>query len=249
MNGIQKNHQLVRGKETSQYQRQERTKANMANGFDSEVKTNDKLSDEAKSLLKELQQKYRNMDIFVADYSSDAEAQKYLSRGTKQFSAVIEPELLERMAHDDKEKEKYLGIIDDATKKISEMKDKLEEAASKNPTGEGKIKSIGFSVSDDGKVDFFAELEKSSEAQRERIEKHREEQKAEKRAEKNNKPEAAQSKLNRRGDISGQAPQKVRSTFVQGKDPEELMKNIEKVDWNSIRTQKVWSENRFDFGV
>ena len=58
------------------------------------------LSDKAKELLKELQQKYGDMDFFVANYSSDAEAQSYLSRGTKAYSVLIDPETLEAMAAD-----------------------------------------------------------------------------------------------------------------------------------------------------
>ena len=57
-----------------------------------------------------MQKKYGDMDFFVADYSSDDEAQRYLSRGSKEYSVLIEPELLEKMAADESVKEKYLGI-------------------------------------------------------------------------------------------------------------------------------------------
>ena len=56
------------------------------------------LSQGAKELLNEMQKKYGDMDFFVADYSSDDEAQRYLSRGSKEYSVLIEPELLEKMA-------------------------------------------------------------------------------------------------------------------------------------------------------
>ena len=68
------------------------------------------LSQGAKDLLNEMQKKYGDMDFFVADYSSDDEAQRYLSRGSKEYSVLIEPELLEKMAADESVKEKYLGI-------------------------------------------------------------------------------------------------------------------------------------------
>lgn len=70
------------------------------------------LSQGAKDLLNEMQKKYGDMDFFVADYSSDDEAQRYLSRGSKEYSVLIEPELLEKMAADESVKEKYLGIIE-----------------------------------------------------------------------------------------------------------------------------------------
>ena len=83
------------------------------------------LSQGAKDLLNEMQKKYGDRDFFVADYSSDDEAQRYLSRGSKEYSVLIEPELLEKMAADESVKEKYLGIIDDARNKISEVKDEV----------------------------------------------------------------------------------------------------------------------------
>ena len=43
------------------------------------------LSQGAKDLLSELQKKYGDMDFFVADYSSDEEAQRYLSGGIIDF--------------------------------------------------------------------------------------------------------------------------------------------------------------------
>ena len=52
------------------------------------------------------------MDFIVADYESEEEASAYLSRGTKEYSVLIDPELLEEMAADGKTKEKqeiYIG--------------------------------------------------------------------------------------------------------------------------------------------
>lgn len=66
------------------------------------------LSQDAKDLLSEMQKKYGDMDFFVANYSSDEEAQKYLSRGSKDYSVLIEPELFERMASDESIKKNIL---------------------------------------------------------------------------------------------------------------------------------------------
>ncbi|MCM1307815.1 MAG: DUF6033 family protein, partial [Butyrivibrio sp.] len=116
------------------------------------------LSDKAKELLKELQGKYDNMDFMVADYDSDEEARSYLSRGTKQYSVLIEPALLEKMADDNATKEKYIGLIDGATAKIDDIKEELGDDT-------GNVKNIGFSVKESGDISFFAELEKMSEKQ------------------------------------------------------------------------------------
>ena len=68
-----------------------------------------------------------NWDFFIANYSSDEEAQEYLSRGTKEYSVLIEPELLEEMAKDAETKEKYFGIIEDGTRQLDKIKEDLKE--------------------------------------------------------------------------------------------------------------------------
>lgn len=134
------------------------------------------LSDKAKALLSELKEKYGNMDFFVADFNSDEEAQKYLSRGTKEFSVLIDPATLEAMAADEETKTKYTDMIDKATAQLSEIKEQLEE-------DEGtEVKRIGISFDDEGNMSMFAELEQISERRREAIAKEREARKAEKEA-------------------------------------------------------------------
>lgn len=185
------------------------------------------LSDKAKELLKELQSKYKNMDFMVADYSSDEEAQKYLSRGTKQYSVLIEPELLEKMATDADTKEKYLGIIDGATAKIEEIEKELGDDAL-------NVKNIGLSVKDGGEVSFFAELEKMSDKQRERIEKSREE-----------KAEAQKGKnhLKRNEELT-------KKTYVEADSASSLAEKIRQIDWDKIKETKAEEHgSRFDYSV
>ena len=80
-----------------------------------------KLSARAKKMLEELKKTYRNMDFMVADYESEEEAASYLSRGTKEYSVLIDPETLEEMASDEEAKAKYTGILEDA---VGQLKDK-----------------------------------------------------------------------------------------------------------------------------
>lgn len=56
-----------------------------------------KLSDKAKNLLKELRKTYGDVDFIVASYETDEEADAYLSRGTKDFSVLIDPEELDQV--------------------------------------------------------------------------------------------------------------------------------------------------------
>lgn len=182
------------------------------------------LSERAKDLLEELKKKYKNMDFFVADYNSKEEAAAYLARGNKEYSVLIEPELLEKMAADDAVKEKYTGILEDSTNQLNEMKKQLGEQ-------EEEVKHIGITVGKDGTVTYFANLERMSEKQREHIEKIREENKEEA-AEKAKK--AAKEKA-------------VKRMRVEAGSIEELLEKIRAADWDAVKEEKpVESGGRFD---
>ncbi|MCH5251601.1 MAG: hypothetical protein J1F22_01390 [Lachnospiraceae bacterium] len=178
------------------------------------------LSDKAKALLQELQKKYGNMDFIIANYETEEEAASYLSRGTKEFTVLIEPELLEEMAADDSVKEKYLGIIDGATQNLQDMKQKLGE--------EGKdITRLGITIDKDGTVSYFAELEQLSEKRQEHLEKTKENKKAEK---------AEQERTKR--------------AQVRADSIEELLEKIKNLDWDKIREEeKATSGDKFDLSI
>lgn len=110
-----------------------------------------KLSSKAKKYFNELKKKYGNMDFTVANYSSDEEAQKYLSKGNKQYSVLIDPETLEKMANDEGIRNRYEGIIADAGGQLNKVKEGLGEDA-KN------IQSLGISIDKDGIVSYLAEM-------------------------------------------------------------------------------------------
>ncbi len=206
-------------------------KAGKANGAKEEKKT-PALSRAAQKLLKELQGTYKNMDFMVADFETDEEAAALLSRGTGEYSAVLTPEELEKMAADDSVKEKNLKILDGAVSKLDEMKTQLGDKAD-------DVTRIGISVGSDGEVSFFAELEKNSEKQRERIEKQRDEKKA----------EAADARKAEASEYSAQGRGGKRTT-VFASTVEELAEKISQVDWSSIREERPNpTGQRFDFVV
>ena len=197
-------------------------------------KDNIQLSDKAKRLLEELKQKYGNMDFIIANYDTDAEAASYLARGTKEYSVLIEPETLEAMAADESIKEKYLGIIDEATGKLDELK--------KSFSGEEEdtVVRLGITIADDGTVSYFADLEKMSEKQRERIAEAKEEKK-----EKEAKAEKAEEDKKYR-DLPG----KTQRTRVTADSIEDLLKKIREVDWSKVKVENQKSRGgRVDFTV
>lgn len=204
-----------------------------------------KLSDKAKELLQQLKEKYGNMDFMVADYSSEEEAQTYLSRGTKQYSVLIDPDTLEAMASDEKTKEKYINILEESTGKLDSVKEQLEEEAKESGS---EVKSIGMILSDDGSVSYFAELEKAGAKQKERVENSREKKAEEKKAE---EKKAEKEKVNERlrgGYENTPRPDK-KTTRVSAGSIEELLEKICKVDWNEIKPEAAQTGNKFNYTI
>lgn len=203
-----------------------------------------RLSSNAKKLLEELKQKYSNMDFIVADYEGEEEAQEYLSRGTKEYSVLIDPETLEEMAADKDVKEKYLGIIEDATGKFSDIKEQLGDKAD-------DVVSLGVSIDKNGNVSYFAELEKMGEAQRERIEKAKEEKQEEKKEQDRASANDRRYPADRAGRRDNRFIQEgAKRTTVQSDSIEGLLAEIQKVDWNQIKGDGGQvNGDRFDFSI
>ena len=156
-----------------------------------------------------------------------------MSRGTAEYSALFTPEELEKMAADEDVKNKNMKILDSAVSKLDEMKTNLGDKAD-------DVTRIGISFGDDGEVSFFAELEKNSEKQRERIEKQREDKKDA--AKDNGKAEAAEYLAH--GKPTG------KRTTVYASTIEELAEKIANVDWNAVKEERQSTTGqRFDFTV
>jgi len=199
------------------------------------------LSDKAKALLQELKKNYSNMDFFVADYESDEEASEYLSRGTKDYSVLIDPEELERMADDEEVKKQNLSLLDEAVGKLDEIKEEL-----KDTDREDEVVSLGVSIGKDGQVSYFAELEKSGERQKEFVDKIREDKKeAAKEAEK----EAEAERTGKGQDKYNYEHSK--RAFISADNTEDLLKQIQNFNWDNVKEETTipMPGTRFDFTV
>lgn len=191
------------------------------------------LSDKAKALLQELKKTYNNADIYVAEYETDEEAAEYLSRGSKDFSVLIDPEELERMAADDEVKKKNINLLDESLGKLSEMKEELKETGR-----EDEVVTLGVNIGKDGQVSYFAELEKSGERTKEFVDKMLEDKK-EANAEKADK---VQDKYN--------FEHSKRAT-VSANSVEELLEQIKNFNWDNVKeeTSIPMPGKNFDFTV
>ena len=194
------------------------------------------LSDKAKALLQELKKTYSNMDFIVADYDSDEEAESYLSRGTKEYSVLIDPEELERMASDESVKEQNLSLLDEAVGKLDELKERLGD-------NKDEVIRMGITIGKDGEMSFFAELAKAGERQREFIDSIRE-----------NKKEAAEKAESDRTDPRHHYQHNYgmgKRTTVHAASVEELLDKISNVDWDSIKEESSAPMNgeRFSYTI
>ncbi|MDE6203485.1 MAG: hypothetical protein K2G19_08425, partial [Lachnospiraceae bacterium] len=127
-----------------------------------------KLSNKAQALLEKLKKTYSDMDFMVADFRNEKEAKDALSRGTKEVSVLFSREELEKMAADENCEKEYMDRVQQALQMSDEIYSKYgyESAFGKN----AEITRIGIAFNEDGTTSIFAELEKSSASQRERIE-------------------------------------------------------------------------------
>lgn len=200
--------------------------------------TQPKLSERAQKLLEKLRKIYGNMDFMVADYENETDAKAILSRGTKEFSVLFSSEELEKMASDAKYEQEYMDKVQQAVRMSEQINRQygFEPTTGKNMNG-SEITRVGISFNSDGSMSFFAELEKVSAKQRERIEEAREEKRSQK------KEEAKKAEKEKWEDS-------IKSTTVWAGSLEELFEKIKGVDWNTIHSEgRNESGKKVDFSV
>lgn len=205
------------------------------------------LSEGAKKLLDELKEKYGNMDFFVANYSSDEEAEHIMSRGTKEYSVLIEPEILEQMAADEDVKNKYMNIIDESTGKLDEIKEQLKESGQ-------EVESLGMKIDAEGTVKFFAKIREQNEKYQKQVADDKEAAKAEEaKAEKRKEREEAMEKLREGPGVKPYGKKETpyeKTTTVYADSVDELLEKIQNVDWSQIEATPVKGfGNKIDFTV
>ena len=136
------------------------------------------------------------------------------------------------MAEDEEYAKEKLNCMENAVK----MSEKINQQVGFGKKGDtsSEITKIGMVFHEDGTTSFFAELEKSSAKQRERLEKSREEKRADR---KEMLSYAKNSKDTKR-------------TSVQADSMEELMEKIASVDWDAVKSEKKPEHGgMFDFSI
>ncbi len=195
-----------------------------------------KLSKKAAALLERLRKTYGDYDFIVGNAGDDLRS--LVKNSSKEFSVIFSTSELERMASDEKYAQEKIDAMKGAIRMSRQINEQygFESAFAGNGV---KLTKFGISFNADGSTSFFAELEKSSAAQREYIEKQREEKRTQKKEEaKEAEREKQQERLGRQ------------QTLVQADSIEELLEKIRKVSRNTAYEERE-PENgtRFDFSI
>lgn len=194
------------------------------------------LSKDAEKLLKKLKASHSDMDFMVADFEKGDDAKELLSRGTKEFSVLFSSEELEKMAADEDYYNEKMKALDGAVRMSKEINDKygFEASGKDSLLGGAEMTKFGVSFNSDGTTTYFAELEKSSDMQKKRIEKAQE-QKAEEKQDAKRKEQSQASDTKR--------------VTVQASTKEELFEKMEAINWDSVKADTQTVGSRFDYSV
>ena len=168
-----------------------------------------KLSKKAADYYESLKKKYSNMDFILVSEDKKEQAKAQASSYANA-------------------RKQYEAIIANAASGISRLKSSLESSGA-------NVKGFGMQVNDGGTATYFAVLEESSAAQRERIEKKAAEKKAEKKAaekkaekkHQKEKLEEARSEKTEKTDVSDKTDTDSGTVTITASSVEELLQKIQ----------------------
>ena len=138
-----------------------------------------------------------------------------MASSTKRYSVILSSQELERMAEDEEYADKVMGQVD----KAIGVADKLSESGE---LGEGvSFSKIAVSIDEEGNMKLFAELERASQEQAERLEAAKEKK--------------AQEAKEKEKEEESQEPQPLLQRFrLEASSEEELLEKILGIDWSKI---------------
>ena len=179
---------------------------------------------------------------FVADFENGDNAKDILSRSDKEFTVIFSKEEMEKMASNSKYYAEKMHSIQGALRMSEEINAQFgfERAFGKTTEignsidSDMKITKFGISFNSDGSTSFFAQLEKTSENQKDYLEKIQEKKAAEK---KEAKKKERSTQVN------------IKRATVEANSKEELLDKIKNIEWDSIKPEDNKIGSRFDFSI
>lgn len=202
------------------------------------------LSDKAAKYYEKLKKKFGNMDFVLvsSDKKQEAQANAASFANANRSVVLIDTDKIEKMAEDEDYRKKYEGIISNAGNQLAQMAKNLGSNAS-------AVKTYGMQIDDGGNASFFAVVDKSFAAQRERIE-----QKREKKAEDAKKAKAKERKEKEEERIKGGKKENGKVSdkdsdyvTVTANSMEELSKKIQDTIYEAL-SDNIYSEQEKKVG-
>ena len=181
-----------------------------------------KLPSKAHGYLDNLRKQYGDYDFIIADKGDDFKS--LVKQSDKEFSVVFSSAELERMASDGKYASEKLSQVQTAVKMSDKINEQFgfERAWGKDIGNGFTLSKMAVSFDDDGKMSIFAEFEKASEKQNERLERIRE-KRAEEKAAVEKKAEEKQAER------TDEKP--VRKVQIEAQSTDDLWEKIQKYNW------------------
>lgn len=193
------------------------------------------LSEKAAKYYEDLKKKHSDMDFVLVsnDQVENAEQKAAKYANPSRTLVLIDAEKIEKMAEDEEYRKKYEDIIGNAGSQLSQMKDTLGSLV-------GNVKTYGIKVDDNGNTSFFAVVDKSLSAQKERIEKQAKQKTADR---KENQAKAAKERLEK--------SREERKTGVTGGNKAEASdrSNVETISASSVEELAKKLQDRYYEGL
>lgn len=195
---------------------------------------NPELSEKAQKYYDELRKKFGDMDFILVspEMKEMAEANASAYASPNRTVVLIDTDKIERMAEDEEYRKKYEGIISNARSQISQMQQSLQNTGA-------NVKTYGIKVNDGGTASFFAVIDKSLAAQKDRIAEN-----AKKKAEdkKTSAKKEAERKREQRAEEKRKANKKDDDTVtITASSADELVKKVSDYMWadksNQVETE------------
>lgn len=185
------------------------------------------LSEKAQNYLKSLREKYGDIDFYNAGSGQNVRA--LAGSSSKEFSVIFSNEELEKMADDPDYADEKLGSMENIINGAKERNEKmgLEDALSNNKNA-GFISKLTIEYKEDGRMEIFAELDKMSEKQKERLDKKKEK----------NLEEAKDKEAKRLTEKFDSLARKGSKAFIKADSEEDFIKQLEEFDWDKTDNRK-----------
>lgn len=186
-----------------------------------------KLSAKAQDFLKNLREANEDMEFFIGD--SEEDVQGALGASESEYSVVFSAEEIEKMAEDSEYAQEKLNSVTDAMVMAESISEQY------NFEGNGIRAKIGISFDDEGNTQIFAELEKMSDKQRERIEEKRE-------ADSDNEPIRKKDARDMRGyeKYAKKDEPTIKRTTLNASSEDELIEQLQNLDWSKITEERPY---------